>query len=127
MKVLITGGAGFIGAHLSEELIRIGNTVCVVDDLSTGNLENIRHLQGNKRFSCVIGSVLDKQLMERLVEESEIIYHLAAAVGVKYIMEHPLKAIQTNVHGTEMVLELSSKWGSLTKSVQGQKVCFTET
>jgi len=109
MNVLITGGAGFIGSHLAEELIRRGNKVCVVDDLSTGNLDNIQHLQGNGRLSLVFGSVLDRYLMERLVEESDVIYHLAAAVGVKYIMEHPLKAIQTNVHGTEMILELASK------------------
>jgi len=109
MNVLITGGAGFIGSHLAEELIRRGNKVCVVDDISTGNLDNIQHLQGNGRFSLVFGSVLDGYLMERLVEESDVIYHFAAAVGVKYIMEHPLKAIQTNVHGTEMILELASK------------------
>ena len=109
MNVLITGGAGFIGSHLAEELIRRGNTVCVVDDLSTGNLENIQHLQGNGSFSLVLGSVLDRFLMERLVEESDVIYHLAAAVGVKYVMEHPLKAIQFNVHGTEMILEMASR------------------
>jgi len=109
MNVLITGGAGFIGSHLAEALIRKGHTVCVIDDLSTGNAENIQHLQGNGRFSLVLGNVLDKSLMERLVEESDVIYHLAAAVGVKYIMEHPLKAIQINMHGTEMILELASR------------------
>jgi len=109
MNVLITGGAGFIGSHLAEELIRRGNRVCAVDNFSTGNTENIQHLQGNGKFSLVPGSILDKNLMKRLFEESDVIYHLAAAVGVKYIMEYPLKAIQTNVHGTEMVLELASK------------------
>jgi len=109
MNVLITGGAGFIGSHLAEELIRRGNTVCVVDDISTGSLENVKHLQRNGRFSLVLGSILDKHLMGKLVEASDIIYHLAAAVGVKYIMEHPLKAIQINVHGTELILELASK------------------
>jgi len=109
MNVLITGGAGFIGSHLAEELIRRGNRVCAVDNFSTGNPENIQHLQENGRFSLVHGSILDKDLMKRLVEESDVIYHFAAAVGVKYIMRHPLKSIQTNVHGTEMILELASK------------------
>jgi UDP-glucose 4-epimerase len=109
LSCLVTGGAGFIGSHLSEELIREGNNVCAVDDLSTGRLENIKHLLSNKRFSLVNGSVLDRSLMKKLVDESDVIYHLAAAVGVKYIIENPLKAIQTNVHGTETVLELASE------------------
>jgi UDP-glucose 4-epimerase len=109
LSCLVTGGAGFIGSHLSEELIREGNNVCAVDDLSTGRLENIKHLLNNKRFSLVNGSVLDRSLMKKLVDESDVIYHLAAAVGVKYIIENPLKAIQTNVHGTETVLELASE------------------
>jgi len=106
---LVTGGAGFIGSYLAEELIRRGNIVRVIDDLSTGNLENIQHLTQNEKFSFVRGSVLDRSLIEGLVEESDVIYHLAAAVGVRYVMKHPLKAFQTNVHGTEMVLELASK------------------
>ena len=109
LSCLVTGGAGFIGSHLAEELIREGNNVCAVDDLSTGRLENIKHLLSNKRFSLVNGSVLDRSLMKKLVDESDVIYHLAAAVGVKYIIENPLKAIQTNVHGTETVLELASE------------------
>jgi UDP-glucose 4-epimerase len=109
LSCLVTGGAGFIGSHLAEELIREGNNVCAVDDLSTGRLENIKHLLSNKRFSLVNGSVLDRSLMKKLVDESDVIYHLAAAVGVKYIIENPLKAIQTNVHGTENVLELASE------------------
>ena len=109
LKYLVTGGAGFIGSYLAEELIRRGNTVRVVDDLSTGNLENIQHLLENEKFLFVHGSVLDRSLMDGLVEESDVIYHLAAAVGVKYVMEHPLKAFQTNVHGTKMILELASE------------------
>jgi len=106
---LVTGGAGFIGSHLAEELIRKGNNVCAIDNFSTGRLENVKHLLSSKRFSFVNGSVLDRSLMKKLVEESDVIYHLAAAVGVKYIIENPLKAIQTNVHGTETVLELASE------------------
>ncbi len=109
LNCLVTGGAGFIGSHLAEELIKEGNNVSAIDDLSTGRLENIKHLLSNKRFSLVNGSVLDKNLMKKLVGESDVIYHLAAAVGVKYIIENPLKAIQTNVHGTETVLELASE------------------
>ncbi len=111
MKVLITGGAGFIGSHLAEELLKKGDNVCVLDDLSTGDPVNIQHLLDNKRFSFAHCSVLDRFATERYVLESDVIYHLAAAVGVKYIMENPLKAIQFNVHGTEVILELASKWG----------------
>jgi len=109
MNILITGGAGFIGSHLAEELISVGDTVCAIDDLSTGNLGNIEHLIGNGYFSFVRGSVLDRSLMEELVEESDVICHLAAAVGVKRIMERPLETIRSNVHGTEIVLDLASK------------------
>ncbi|MBC8228231.1 GDP-mannose 4,6-dehydratase [bacterium] len=109
MNILITGGVGFIGSHLAERLLERGNRVCIVDDLSTGSLKNIQHLQENPNFSLVLGSILDESLMERLVDESEEIYHLAAAVGVKYIMEHPLRSIHVNVHGTEIVLKLASK------------------
>jgi UDP-glucose 4-epimerase len=109
LNCLITGGAGFIGSHLAEELITKGNSVCAIDNLSTGRLENVKHLLSSKRFAFVNGSVLDRSLMKKLVEESDVIYHLAAAVGVKYIIENPLKAIQTNVHGTEAVLELASE------------------
>ncbi len=109
MRVLITGGAGFIGSYLSEKLLEDGKTVCVVDDVSTGNLSNIEHLKNNPNFSFVKGSVLDKQLMEDLIDNSDVIYHLAAAVGVKYIMENSLKSIKINIHGTETVLDLASK------------------
>jgi len=110
MNVLITGGAGFIGSHLAEELLRKGDDVCVLDDLSTGNPANIQHLLENERFSFNHCSILDRFSTERYIAESDVIYHLAAAVGVKYIIENPLRAIQSNVHGTEVVLELASKW-----------------
>ena len=110
MNVLITGGAGFIGSHLAEEVLKRGDSVCVLDDLSTGNPINIQHLLDNERFTFARCSILDRFSTERYVAESDVIYHLAAAVGVKYVMENPLKAIQFNVHGTEVILELASKW-----------------
>jgi len=112
MNVLITGGAGFIGSHLAEDLIGKGNNVCIMDDLSTGNLRNIEHLMANERLSFVHGSILDRYLTESLIREADVIYHLAAAVGVKYILNSPLRTIQANVHGTEVILELASKWKS---------------
>ena len=110
MNVLITGGAGFIGSHLAEDLLKQGHSVCALDDLSTGNYGNIQHLLGHERFLFEQCSILDKYSTERYVRESDVVYHLAAAVGVKYIMENPLKAIQFNIHGTELILELASKW-----------------
>lgn len=107
---LVTGGAGFIASHLIDELIERGNSVCTIDNLSTGCLENIEHLMENDRFSFIEGSVLDRILMEKLVKQSHVIYHFAAAVGVKYIIENTLKAIQTNVHGTEIVLEFANMY-----------------
>ncbi|MGB9598125.1 MAG: SDR family NAD(P)-dependent oxidoreductase, partial [Candidatus Poribacteria bacterium] len=100
MKALITGGAGFIGSHLADELIKRGYIVCVVDNISTGNEGNIQHLKENKNFSFVKGSVLNKPLMNKLIQDADVVYHLAAAVGVKYIMENPLKSIHTNIYGT---------------------------
>ena len=110
MNVLITGGAGFIGSHLAEEMLERGDRVCVLDNMSTGSPANIQHLLDNDRFTFARCNILDKFSTERYVAESDVIYHLAAAVGVKYIMENPLKAIQFNVHGTEVILELASKW-----------------
>ena len=108
MKALITGGAGFIGSHLAEALIGKGDRVCVVDDLSTGGAKNIEHLFGNPQFSLINDSVLNEELMEQVIDDCDIIYHLAAAVGVKYIMENRLKTFE-NVQGTRNVLELASK------------------
>ena len=90
MKVLITGGAGFIGSHLAERLLSQNDEVYVIDDLSTGSLDNIRHLQDNPRFHLKIGTVLDREVMEPLIDGCNLIYHLAAAVGVEYIIENPL-------------------------------------
>jgi UDP-glucose 4-epimerase len=109
MKYLITGGAGFIGSHLAEELLHRGNEVFIVDDLSTGSIENVRHLKTNTRFHYVVDTCANVQLMAELVDTCDRIYHLAAAVGVKLIVESPVRTIETNVHLTETVLTLASK------------------
>ncbi len=109
MKALITGGAGFVGSHLAEALLDRGASVAVVDDLSTGSIENIQHLKGHPRFSYVIESVTNRPVMAELVDGADVVYHLAAAVGVRLIVESPVRTIETNVKGTETVLELAAK------------------
>lgn len=104
MNVLISGGAGFIGSHLAERLVKDGHDVVVLDDLSTGSLSNIAKLKKQKNFKCTIGSVQDKSLVMNLVEKCDIVIHLAAAVGVKFILEHPSYSIHNNVIGTENIL-----------------------
>lgn len=108
MKYLITGGAGFIGSHLADHLLAEGHHVHVIDNLSTGRMANVEHLLSHESFSHTIGSVLDYQTLERQVEASDRICHLAAAVGVKLIMEEPVETIVTNVQGTENVLKLAN-------------------
>ncbi|PPB79518.1 UDP-glucose 4-epimerase [Albidovulum inexpectatum] len=105
MKILITGGAGFIGSHLAERLIREGHDVTALDDLSTGRRENLVSIAAHPRFRLVEGSVLDTDLVEDLVDACDLVFHLAAAVGVKLIMEQPSRSILTNVGGTEAVLK----------------------
>lgn len=105
MKILITGGAGFIGSHLAERLVRDGHDVTALDDLSTGRRENLASIAGHPGFRLVEGSVLDTDLVARLVDECDLVFHLAAAVGVKLIMEQPSRSILTNVGGTEAVLQ----------------------
>ncbi|MGK5093539.1 GDP-mannose 4,6-dehydratase [Deltaproteobacteria bacterium TL4] len=107
MKYLITGGAGFIGSHLADSLIKNNHYVHIVDNLSTGNLANIQHLIGHQRFQSTIADVLDYHTLEQLVAQCDQIIHLAAAVGVKLIMEKPVETIITNVQGTENVLKLA--------------------
>ena len=107
-KVLITGGAGFIGSHLADKLISEGFSVSVLDDFSTGRMENIEHLTKNPNFSLKIGSVLDKLTLEEMIFDCDFIFHLAAAVGVKYIMDNPLKSLLINIQGSENVLELAN-------------------
>ena len=109
MKYLLTGGAGFIGSHLAEGLLERGDKVCIIDDLSTGSISNIQHLKGHERFKYVLDTVMNRSLMAELVDEADIIMHLAAAVGVQLIVESPVHTIETNIKGTEIVLELAAK------------------
>lgn len=104
MRTLITGGAGFIGSHLTERMLAEGHQITVLDDLSTGWIENLRPAFDHSEFEFVEGSVLDTSLVGRLVEQSDVVVHLAAAVGVRYVLEHPLATIKTNVEGTGIVL-----------------------
>lgn len=110
MKILITGGAGFIGSHLTERFLADGHQVIAIDDLSTGSMHNVEHLEMNGRYRVIIESVLDVETMEPLVREADFIYHMAAAVGVKLIVKDPVGTIETNIQGTEVVLRLANKW-----------------
>ncbi len=105
MKVLITGGAGFIGSHLSEELLAKGHDVTILDNLSTGRFENVAHLEEQPNFHIVIGDILNEFLVDKLVERAEWVFHLAAAVGVDLIVKDPLRSLMTNIKGSEIVLE----------------------
>ena len=109
LKYLITGGAGFIGSHLADELLARGHAVAALDDLSTGSMDNIRHLKGHPRFGYVIESAVNAPLVAELVDEADVVFHLAAAVGVELIVESPVRAIETNVHCTEVVLSQANK------------------
>src|SRR5918999_5975674 len=109
MRYLITGGAGFIGSHLAEELLSRGHRVHALDDLSTGAIENIRHLKSRPRFGYTIESASTVPVLAELVDDADVIYHLAAAVGVELIVESPVRTIETNVHCTEVVLAAANK------------------
>lgn len=109
MRLLITGGAGFIGSHLSDACIERGDEVHILDDLSTGSIDNIQHLRKHPRFHYTIDSVHKASLVAELVDECDVVVHLAAAVGVKLIVESPVRTIETNVHGTEVVLAQANK------------------
>ncbi|MCI0437024.1 MAG: GDP-mannose 4,6-dehydratase [Gemmatimonadetes bacterium] len=111
MKVLITGGAGFIGSHLAERLLAGGARVIALDDLSTGSMANIEHLIGRSSFEHRIGTVMDAPLVKELVDRCDVTVHLAAAVGVRLIVERPVHTIETNVHGTEVVLNAVAQKG----------------
>jgi UDP-glucose 4-epimerase len=113
MKFLLTGGAGFIGSHLADALLAQGHSVQVIDDLSTGSIENIRHLKERPGFDYVIDSIMNERLTAELIDRADVVFHLAAAVGVKLIVEAPVRTIETNVHGTEVVLEHAAKKGKL--------------
>jgi UDP-glucose 4-epimerase len=109
MKVLITGGAGFVGSHLSEALLLRGDTVYALDNLSTGAIDNIEHLKADRRYHYVIDSIMNEPVVAELIDRVDVVFHLAAAVGVRLIVESPVNTIETNVHGTEMVLKLANK------------------
>jgi UDP-glucose 4-epimerase len=109
MRILITGGAGFVGSHLSEALLERGDEVFVLDNLSTGSIDNIVHLKGHPRFHYTIDSVTNEPVLAELTDRCDVVVHLAAAVGVKLIVEQPVHTIETNVHGTEVVLKHANK------------------
>ena len=109
-RALITGGAGFIGSHLSERLLKSGYRVTIIDNLSTGRLQNIQHLASNPSFSYVIEDIRNIHVIDRLVSECDIIFHLAAAVGVRNIIDHPINTIEVNIGGTEIILKTASRY-----------------
>lgn len=109
-NILITGGAGFIGSHLCDKYIEKGDKVSVIDDLSTGRMENINHLLNNKNFSIIYDTILNESIINKLVKEADYVYHLAAAVGVQYIIDNPLYSLKVNIRGTENVLEAANKY-----------------
>jgi UDP-glucose 4-epimerase len=133
MVSLITGGAGFIGSHLAEALLARGGRVIILDDLSTGSVENLRHLRAHGALECNFDTVMNRRLLAELVDEADVVYHLAAAVGVRRIIENPVLTIETNVKGTELVLEAATRKRKLvfiasTSEVYGKnsKVPFCE-
>ena len=111
MKALVTGGAGFIGSHLTQRLLKDGHNVAVIDNLSTGSLNNIESFKGHSCFEFVSGDIRDAELIGPLVEHCDVIFHLAAAVGVRLIAEDPVHTIETNIGGTEIVLDIANKFG----------------
>jgi len=111
MRALITGGMGFIGSHLAEALLGRGDEVAVIDDLSTGSIDNIAQIKAHPRFSYTLDTIQNRAIMAELVDVADVVFHLAAAVGVRLIIESPVRTIETNVKGTELVLELAAKKG----------------
>jgi UDP-glucose 4-epimerase len=110
MKILVTGGAGFIGSHLTEKLLEMGHEVFIIDNLWTGKLENLSRIQNHKRLHIVIDSILDESVMNELIFKVDHVYHLAAVVGVRNIMDNPVETLDINVKGTEMVLRLANRF-----------------
>ena len=136
MRVLITGGAGFIGSHLAEALLARGNEVVALDDLSTGSLQNILHIMKRPGFEFVLGSIMDEEAVNRAVARCDVVYHLGAAVGVRLVFEQPVRTIETNVRGTQAVLDAALRHGrkvlvASTSEVYGKDLhnghdCFRE-
>ena len=133
MHVLITGGAGFIGSHLAERLLEDGHNVFVIDDLSTGSIDNIDHLKTHPRFGYLIDTITNEPMLAEHIDRCDVVVHLAAAVGVRLIIEAPVRTIETNVHGTEVVLRHAAKKHKLvliasTSEVygKGNRVPFSE-
>ncbi|MEW6357995.1 MAG: GDP-mannose 4,6-dehydratase [Planctomycetota bacterium] len=110
MHALVTGGAGFIGSHLAEALLAKGWRVTIIDDLSTGSLDNVAHLTGDPAFRYAIETITNETVMDRLVSECDIIYHLAAAVGVELVVREPVRVIETNIRGSETVLRIANRY-----------------
>jgi len=111
MNILITGGAGFIGSHLAESWLKDGHSVSVIDDLSTGSLDNLKHLPHRDRIEFVKGNVITSRALPGMIRKADVIYHLAAAVGVELVVHDPIRTIETNVSGTSRILKLSAKYG----------------
>ena len=109
MRILITGGAGFIGSHLAGRHLQMGDDVVIIDNLSTSDITNVQHFESHENFTCHIDDILNLELMRPLVHNCDLIYHLAAAVGVEYVLENPLQTLTTNIRGTEYVLELANE------------------
>jgi UDP-glucose 4-epimerase len=136
MRVLITGGAGFIGSHLAEALLARGNEVVALDDLSTGSLQNILHIMKRPGFEFALGSIMDEEAVNRAVARCDVVYHLGAAVGVRLVFEQPVRTIETNVRGTQTVLDAALRYGrkvliASTSEVYGKDMhnghdCFRE-
>jgi UDP-glucose 4-epimerase len=129
MRALITGGAGFIGSHLAERMLERGDEVMLMDNLSTGSIENIRHLKQYDRMQYFLEPIENRQLLAELVDEADVIFHLAAAVGVRLIVESPVRTIETNVNGTQLVLETACKkrkliFAASTSEVYGKSTDF---
>jgi UDP-glucose 4-epimerase len=127
VRALITGGAGFVGSHLAERLLRDGHHVLALDNLSTGSIDNIAHLKGHRGFDYAIDSVTNEPVLAEMLDRCDVVFHLAAAVGVKLIVEQPVHTIETNVHGTEVVLKHANKKKKLvfiasTSEVYGKSV-----
>ncbi|MBI3319043.1 MAG: GDP-mannose 4,6-dehydratase [Candidatus Omnitrophica bacterium] len=110
MRVLVTGGAGFIGSHLADQLLALNHRVTLLDNLSTGRYENIAHLDGHPNLQLVVGTILNEHLVDKLVERCDMVFHLAAAVGVELIIKYPLESLMTNIRGSEVVLEMAHRY-----------------